>query len=634
LFRFHPPLTSMRVFQLFASALSLCFSALPAFAQEEALGAELVSEGWKHKVWLSYPPEKFRAGEVPRTEGKAGAVLLSAARGEVEPFLLVLRPEVPLRGVEARLSELVGPGGAVIPAPTAPARHLGYVFMDEPSGTRMGQKMPFSTGTGLYPDPLLAGAAEVRPQKNLQFWVAVTVPRNAVPGVYKGEVRLTCRKEGWMPEESGLPLRLPVELTVRRFALPEPSPLRNTAYFSTGQLPKERLTPEWLGGLYRDFAAHRHTPEPLLPSPRLRVLPGPVLEVDLSAWESAAEAALEQLHRPQIFLPVSGSKDGLMQGLYFLWHYPAICGQRWPAFPLPGQPGPFVCTEEGALSDGFRTLFGAYLRAANAVVERRGWAGRVFVSTMDEPYTAHVSGAERVRDVPAKNYPIIRAFAELVRENAPALRTFCTSNPVSELAGAVDQWCARNLDDLAKLRGSEAAAAGGLVLCDNYRTFIDYPMVSARTLGWLCWRSGARGWLTFETLGELGRAWTEPVFVYPQFRGGTAWGLGQLFYPEPLGTGLVPSVRWEMLRKGAEDYEYLWLLSDLLKGLPDEVRTGAAAQEAAAFLEHAAEGVAGAASEIETTGGAAQPNAQRQSVPHALRERAAAWIERLTPPGR
>ena len=49
--------------------------------------------------------------------------------------------------------------------------------------------------------------------------------------------------------------------------------------------------------------------------------------------------------------------------------------------------------------------------------------------------------------------------------------------------------------------------------------------------------------------------------MYPQFRGGTAWGLGQLFYPEPLGAGLVPSVRWEMLRKGAEDYEYLWLLT-------------------------------------------------------------------------
>jgi hypothetical protein len=267
-------LTPIRLYRIFVPALLWICTSFAALAQEDTPAAELVSEGWKHKVWLSYPPEKFRAGDIPRTEGKAEVVRLSAARGEVEPFLLVLRPEVPLRGVEAKLSQLVGPGGAVIPASVAPARHLGYVFVDEPSGTRMAQRMPFSTGRGLYPDPLLSGPAEVRPQRNLQFWVPVSVPRNTPPGVYKGEVNLTCRKEGWMPEESGLPLRLPVEVTVRNFALPETSPLRNTAYFSTSQLPRERLTPEWLGGLYRDFVAHRHTPEPLLPSPRLRVLPG------------------------------------------------------------------------------------------------------------------------------------------------------------------------------------------------------------------------------------------------------------------------------------------------------------------------------------------------------------------------
>jgi hypothetical protein len=541
-----------------------------------------------------------------------------------------LRPEVPLRGVEARLSPLLGPEGFVIQAPDGGARHLGYVFVDEPSGTRMGQKMPFSTGTGLYPDPLILGAAETRPGRNLQFWVEVSVPRNAVAGVYKGEVTLVCRKEGWMPEGTGLPLRIPVELTVRGFALPEPSPLRNTAYFSKGQLSKAQLAPGWLDGLYRDFAAHRQAPEPLLPSPRLRVVPGPGLEVDLSEWEKAAESALEQGRVPQVFLPVSGGRDGSMQGLYFLWHYPAVCAQRWPAFPLPGQPGAFICKEDGTLSEGFRALFGAYLKAANALVERRHWEGRVLVATMDEPYTSHVAGADRARDVPERNYRVIRAFAEFVRENAPALRTFCTSNPVPELAGAVDVWCARQLDDLEALRASAQAHGGVLWLCDNYRTFIDYPMVSARTLGWLCWRSGAQGWLTFETLGGLGSAWSEPVFVYPQFRGGTVWGLGQLFYPEPQGSGLVRSVRWEMLRKGAEDYEYLWLLAERLKTLAEPARSGAVAAEARAFLEHAAEAVAGAASERETAKSAAFPNAQRQAVPHQLRERAAEWIERVS----
>jgi hypothetical protein len=617
----------MRFIYLPVALAALLLRAPLLFSEEAPPVAALVAEGWKHRVWLSYPPEKFKADEIPQTEGKADLVRLSAARGEVEPFLLLLRPEVPLRAVEARLSQLTGPGGCVIPAPPQPARHLGYVFVDEPSGSRMGRAMPFPTGTGLFPDPMLDGPAEVRPARNLQFWVAVSVPRAAVPGVYRGEVVVGCRREGWMPPESGLPLRLPVELTVRKFALPEPSPLRNTAYFSTGELPGERLSPDWLAGLYRNFVDHRHVPEPLLPSPRLRVLPGPSLEADLGAWETAAETALERLKAGHVFLPVFGGKDGAMQGLYFLWHYPAICGQRWPAFPQPGEPGSFICGVDGSLSEAFRVLFGAYLRAANAVVERRGWAGRVFVATMDEPYTAHTGGADRARDIPANNYPIIRAFARLVHENAPGLRTFCTSNPVPELAGAVDLWCARNLDDPGALRSSEAAAGGALMLCDNYRTFIDYPMVSARTMGWLCWRSGARGWLTFETLAGLRKAWSDPVFVYPQFKGGAAWGLGQLFYPEPLGSGLVPSVRWEMLRKGAEDYEYLWLLEEQLKQLPESFANSSEAAAAREFLGSAAARVAGAASEVETAGTAAQPNAWVQSVPHSLRERAAAWIE-------
>ncbi len=618
---------------ILAAVAVLIAGTVPVFSEGEKAPAVLVSEGWKHRVWLSYPPEKFKADELLDGGGKTGLVSLSAARGEVEPFLLLLRAEVPLRAVEARLSELTGPGGSVIPAPAAPARHLGYVHVDEPSGTRMGRAMPFPTGTGLYPDPLIAGVADVRPGRNLQFWIPVEVPRNAAPGEYRGEVVLSCRREGWMPAETGLPLRLPVEVTVRRFALPEPSPLRNIAYFSTGEIPKQRMTPEWLDGMYRDFLEHRHSPEPLLPSPRLRVLPGSVLEADLTPWESAAESALDKRKAAQVFLPVSGGRDGAMQGLYFLWHYPAVCGQRWPAFPLPGEPGPFICREDGTFTEAFRTLFGAYLRAANAVVERRGWHGRVFVATMDEPYTSHVAGTDRARDVPEKNYPIIRAFAELVRENAPALRTFCTSNPLPELAGAVDLWCARNLDDPGGLRSGEAATSGALMLCDNYRTFIDYPMVSARTLGWLCWRSGARGWLTFETLGGLSTAWSEPVFVYPQLRGGTAWGLGQLFYPEPLGGGLVPSLRWEMLRKGAEDYEYLWVLNKLVQELPPDVRAAPEAAEAAAFLQHAAATVAGAASEAETSAAAAAgSNAVRQSVPHALRERAAVWIERFSAP--
>lgn len=610
-------------------AVCLVAALLEASHAAEGQGVGLLSEGWKHRVYVLYPPEKVKSDEVLRDVPRVDAVRLSAAQGEVEPFLLLVRPEIPLRGVQAQLSALRGPAGALIPAPKSAASYLGYIYVDEPSGSRIAQKMPFETGTGLFPDPLLTGPASVRPSHNLQFWVPLEVPRDAPAGVYTGEVSLSCRKEGWMPPSLVLPIRVPVEVTVRNFALPERSPLLNTAYYSSAQLSSGRISVS-SRRMCEEFASHRQTPEPLLPSPELRVLPGAELVADLSAWEKEAAYVLEEQKLPQVFLPVWGAAKGTMQGLYFLWHFPAVTAQRWPAFPLPGESGALVCEAEGALTADFKKLFGAYLRQANALVERRGWTGRVLVSTMDEPYTGHVAGEGRDRDKPENNYKVIRNLVALVREAAPALRTFCTANPVPELEGQIDQWCLRNLEAAGRGRFPEPTGGGVLTLCDNYRTFIDYPMVAPRTLGWLCWKTGARGWLTFETLSELGRAWQEPTLVYPQFRGGTVWGMGQMFYPEPLGNGLLPSLRWEMMRKGAEDYEYLWVLKQRLDALSAERRTGEEAQRAAAFLEHAADAVAGVGSELETSNGPARPNAQTQLIPHRLREEAADWIERLS----
>ena len=127
----------------------------------------------------------------------------------------------------------------------------------------------------------------------------------------------------------------------------------------------------------------------------------------------------------------------------------------------------------------------------------------------------------------------------------------------------------RNIPDVRPARERAEKDGEVFTFCDNYRTFVDYPAMGARSLGWLAWSLGARGWLTSETLGSYRTAWEAPVLTYAQFGGATVWGMGQMFYPEPLSGAPLPSLRWEVMREGCDDYEYLWLLREALKVTPN-----------------------------------------------------------------
>jgi hypothetical protein len=158
-----------------------------------------------------------------------------------------------------------------------------------------------------------------------------------------------------------------------------------------------------------------------------------------------------------------------------------------------------------------------------------------------------------------------------------------------------------------------------VTFCDNYRTFIDYPAAAPRSLGWIAWRIGARGWLTFETLAAFQQPW-EPVFVYPRLDGGTVWGLGHLFHPAGFNDPPTPTLRWLLMRDGVEDYEYLWTLARLLESFPNP--------QASEFLVTvAADIIPGGDAEARAQTGQPEPPSQRSL--QARRLAAAQWIEQL-----
>jgi hypothetical protein len=576
--------------------------------------ANLVTEGWQHRVWSIYPIEKVKADEELPPTPKVDTVELSAARGEREPFILLLRPNIPLRDVTVLTSDLRHADGSIIAAGQLSAQRLGYVFVDEPSGTRMKQAMPYPVGTGLFPDPLLQNRGDVRPRHNLQFLITVHVPRDARADRYEGDVRLRFRKESWMAADFIAEDVVRVIVNVRRFAMPEHSPLLNTSFANLRELPDSQRTPDSIAALQRNFIEHRQTPEPLLPSPRIKVDAHGGLTVDSSAWEQAVDALFKN-GGTHIFVPVWGfhPEPALAQGLYFLYHYPAVTGQKWMGVP--------ICAADKTLTPEFQRLFGAYLKHMHGVLQRRGWLDRAFIGTMDEPYTYHTG--DRANDIPANNYEVIRNFVRLVRETAPGLRTFCTADPADGLTGHIDHWCLRNLDHAAAAKERAEKHGEIVTFCDNYRTFIDYPAISARSLGWLAWHIGARGWLTYETFGSYRTAWEAPVLVYAQFSGATVWGMGQMFYPDPLTGAPLNSLRWELMREGCDDFEYLWLLREALKAKPDA--------DAQRLLDTAAQSIVAGGGDAETLTRTHTTNATSSLAAHHLRAQIADWLERLGP---
>jgi len=153
--------------------------------------------------------------KIPRTEPVLSGPLavrtrvrLEAARDEAESFQVVIVPGgESLKGVRVDAGPLLGPGRAALPVEWS---RVGYVETAKPA---------YSTEyVGWWPDVLIPGDGtfDVAGDQRQPLWFSVNVPADALPGLYKGRVRIACGEQ----------VRgTPVELRVRTFRLPRPGTL-------------------------------------------------------------------------------------------------------------------------------------------------------------------------------------------------------------------------------------------------------------------------------------------------------------------------------------------------------------------------------------------------------------------------
>lgn len=266
---------------------------------------------------------------------------------------------------------------------------------------------------------------------------------------------------------------------------------------------------------------------------------------------------------------------------------------RFNSFNLPLQglgSGTFYRSEEGIFA-GFHQgtpeydkLLGDYLRQVEEHLGENGWLGKEYIYWFDEP--------------DPKDYPFVRKGMENIRKAAPCLTRFITEHkPGPDIMDVTETSCTifhqvdpKIVADLVK-KGREFWS----YLCTGPKgpwvtLFVDHPAVNLRIWLWMSYKYQLKGILIWSAnywtsgtvfpRGMLQNPWQDPMSYTVGY--GTPFGQvnnwgngdGRFLYPpnrEPNQdkkkylAGPINSVRWEILREGIEDYEYLWLLENSIK---------------------------------------------------------------------
>ncbi|HPC59556.1 MAG TPA: DUF4091 domain-containing protein [Verrucomicrobiota bacterium] len=304
-----------------------------------------------------------------------------------------------------------------------------------------------------------------------------------------------------------------------------------------------------------DFERRPRT-EPVVAAEKLKV------EFDFRDWDRAMERAMNTYHFNSFQVPFPGLGGGTFHEI----DPPSLLGFREddPEYPL---------------------LMASYGSQLEAHLRERGWLDKAFVYWFDEPSP--------------DQYPfVMNGFAKLKRY-APGLTRMLTEQVEPGLVGGPNLWCPIS-NEFQPDRAAERQALGEKFwwyVCTGPKApyaglFIDHPAPEMRIWVWQTWQRGINGllvwqinyWTSSAAYPDRGRpqnpyedpmSWTSGYSTPAGKRLPWGNGDGRFLYPPlaaasanppaPVLAGPVDSIRWEHLRDGIEDYEYLCLLRQRLE---------------------------------------------------------------------
>jgi hypothetical protein len=503
-------------------------------------------------------------------DGAARRITLKAARNETVAFQIVIeRAGEMLSNVKVMPAELAGPNGTKISLENVDLFREWYVHVKNPT------KESYTLGTGWYADGLLPCSrwtgnlyphTYVMPfdlpdplnnvgkeQKSQAMWVDVYVPKSrdvTPPGKYTAPITIS--------SDQGR-VELTLELDVWDFALPEESHLKPNIHTDTeiNTFPEEMELK-----YYQLLRKHRLSMYPLGYAPELKIS-GINVEIDWRKYDARLAKYLDG----SAFTDKYGY-NGLGYGVPIEYlvlpfdAYPMNLYKQARGIQLSGKefkfyaPWPVAMPKQGPTPE-YREIWKSAFRAYQAHFDQHpAWDKTrllVYFLSLDEAY----DNIARER---------MLYFGQLLKDSgAPRLQY------------RVDGWYPKEtMERLQKVLNVIILGLGGrdAATVDEIKkqgvdpwfytdaAWIDGDGLKCRALSWIAWKLGAGSWTLWELDFNSLRAWQYPETYEKQN------GSGMLVYRgETMGLDEpVPSIRLKGLRRGSQDYEYMWLLSQAKGG--------------------------------------------------------------------
>lgn len=489
------------------------------------------------QAWLASSLVRHYPTSRPR---RRKTLRLHAARGEQVSFQAAFRTDA---GAQKVTASAAGPEALDVQV-----RRVGYVPVPHHNTeTSLEELDGVGHIPGYVPDPLFPETTvHAGPYETNAFWVTVRVPAEARPRSYRLEVTLTAEDEE--------PLALAATIVVHRAAIEPRRDFPVTEWFYCDALCDQyRVEPFdeafWpiVERYLADLSAHNldtsHTPLFTPPTDGVK-RPNQLLDVHregdryvfdwalVRRWtETAQRAGLSRFEWPHLF-----TQWGAQHAIRIYEGHGGSEKMLWD----PETPG---------VSPTYREFLGQFLPAFKQFLDEQGLLESSFFHLSDEPH-----GDEALR-----NY---RAAREMLRELAPWMKVM---DALSDIAFAREGLTDIPIPLITK--APEFAREGysawtyfwGGPRGRYAQRVLDTPLVKNRMLGWLFYRTRARGFLHWGYNYWYRSQTRELIDPYQVLDGHwwPNWAYGDPFLVYPGENGPVDSLRWEVFAESLQDYALL-----------------------------------------------------------------------------